>query len=31
MYVDYETQRLTPKSSADWYAEVIRRNRLRGR
>ncbi|ASW57529.1 GH1 family beta-glucosidase [Plantactinospora sp. KBS50] len=27
-YVDYESQRRIPKSSARWYAEVIRRNGL---
>ncbi|GAB3802402.1 GH1 family beta-glucosidase [Micromonospora zhanjiangensis] len=28
VHVDYESQRRTPKSSAKWYAEVIRRNAL---
>ena len=28
VYVDYPTQRRIPKSSARWYAEVIRRNGL---
>nr|WP_249715107.1 GH1 family beta-glucosidase [Micromonospora sp. NBRC 107566] len=28
VFVDYETQRRIPKSSARWYAEVIRRNGL---
>jgi beta-glucosidase len=28
VHVDYESQRRTPKSSARWYAEVIRRNGL---
>ncbi|MFI9786116.1 glycoside hydrolase family 1 protein [Kitasatospora sp. NPDC051984] len=28
VHVDYETQRRTPKSSARWYAEVIRRGGL---
>ena len=28
VYVDYESQRRLPKSSARWYAEVIRRNGL---
>jgi beta-glucosidase len=28
VHVDYETQRRTPKSSAQWYAEVTRRNGL---
>jgi len=27
-YVDYPTQRRTPKASADWYAQVSRRNGL---
>ena len=29
-YVDYETQKRTPKLSAKWYAEVIRRNAVGG-
>jgi beta-glucosidase len=28
MYVDYRTQRRTPKASAAWYADVARRNGL---
>lgn len=28
VYVDYPTQRRTPKLSARWYAEVVRRNRI---
>jgi beta-glucosidase len=28
VYVDYATQRRTPKDSARWYSEVIRRNGL---
>jgi len=28
VYVDYENQKRIPKSSAKWYAEVIRRNAL---
>jgi beta-glucosidase len=28
VYVDYSTQRRTPKASADWYAQVSRRNGL---
>jgi beta-glucosidase len=28
VYVDYPTQRRTPKTSADWYAQVSRRNGL---
>lgn len=28
IYVDYESQARIPKSSARWYAEVIRRNGL---
>jgi beta-glucosidase len=28
VYVDYPTQRRTPKASADWYAQVSRRNGL---
>jgi beta-glucosidase len=28
--VDYATQRRTPKDSARWYSEVIRRNGLDG-
>ncbi|MEE1747545.1 MULTISPECIES: GH1 family beta-glucosidase [unclassified Streptomyces] len=28
VYVDYATQRRTPKASAHWYADVIRRNAL---
>jgi beta-glucosidase len=28
VHVDYDSQRRTPKSSARWYAEVIRRNGL---
>jgi beta-glucosidase len=31
VYVDYPTQRRTPKASARWYREVIRRNGLRDR
>jgi len=27
-YVDFETQKRTPKLSADWYKELIRRNAL---
>ena len=30
VFVDYPTQRRIPKSSARWYAEVIRRNGLEG-
>ncbi|GGK93228.1 beta-glucosidase [Sphaerisporangium melleum] len=30
VYVDYETQRRTPKSSAFWYADTIRRGGLLG-
>ena len=28
VHVDYDSQRRIPKSSARWYAEVIRRNGL---
>jgi beta-glucosidase len=28
IYVDYETQQRTPKSSAKWYAQVIRENAI---
>ncbi|MEV6815633.1 family 1 glycosylhydrolase, partial [Micromonospora sp. NPDC051296] len=28
IYVDYDSQTRIPKSSASWYAEVIRRNGL---
>jgi beta-glucosidase len=28
VYVDYPTQRRTPKTSAGWYAQVSRRNGL---
>jgi beta-glucosidase len=28
VFVEYGTQRRVPKSSARWYSEVIRRNRL---
>jgi len=28
IHVDYDSQRRIPKASAEWYAEVIRRNGL---
>jgi beta-glucosidase len=28
IYVDYETQQRIPKSSAKWYAQVVRENML---
>jgi len=28
VYSDYETQKRIPKLSAQWYAEVIRQNRV---
>ena len=30
VHVDYDTQERTPKDSAHWYADVIRRNGLPG-
>ena len=30
VHVDYQTQRRTPKSSAHWFAEVVRNNALVG-
>jgi beta-glucosidase len=31
IYVDYSTQRRTPKDSARWYADVVRRNSIAAR